>query len=57
LCTRSAAWSRFYAVAAGAIVIIGWRGSAVEMPGGKTIFLPLTPEPPRKRWQITIERR
>jgi hypothetical protein len=39
----------FYAITAGAILIHGWRGSPVEMPGGETIFLPPTPEPPRKR--------
>jgi hypothetical protein len=47
----------FYAITAGVILIPGWRGSPVEMPGGETIFLPPTPEPPRNRWQITIERR
>jgi hypothetical protein len=47
----------FYAVAAGAILIISRRGSLVEMPGGETIFFPPAPEPPRKRWRITIERR
>ena len=44
----------FYAITAGVILIHGWHGSPVEMPGGETIFLP---EPPRKRWRITVERR
>jgi hypothetical protein len=30
----------FYAVAAGAILIISRRGSLVEMPSGETIFFP-----------------
>jgi hypothetical protein len=47
----------FYAVAATVILISGRRGSVVEMPGGETIFLPSEPEPPRKRWRLTIERR
>ena len=47
----------FYAITAGVILIHGWHGSPVEMPGGETIFLPPTPEPPRKRWRITVERR
>jgi len=47
----------FYAITAGVILIPGWRGSPVEMPGGETIFLPPTPEPPRKCWRITVERR
>jgi hypothetical protein len=45
----------FYAITTGVILIYGWRGSRVEMPGGETIFLPPTPEPPRKRWHITVE--
>jgi hypothetical protein len=46
----------FYAIAALAVLIRGGRGGTVEMPGGETIFLPLEPERPRKRWRITIER-
>jgi hypothetical protein len=46
----------FYAITAAVILIHGWRGSPVEMPGGETIFLPPTPEPPRWRWRITVER-
>ena len=47
----------FYMITAGVILIRGWRGAAVEMPAGETIFLSPTPEPPRKRWRITVERR
>jgi hypothetical protein len=47
----------FYALTAGVILMHGWRGAAVEMPGGETIFLPPTPEPPRKRRCIAVERR
>lgn len=50
----------FYAFAVVAILIIGSRDhgdsdGTMRFVSGETVFLP--PQPPRKRWRITIERR
>lgn len=51
----------FYALAAVVILILATinPGGDGEMRfvSGETVFVPREPEPPRKRWRITIERR
>jgi|HubBroStandDraft_4_1064222.scaffolds.fasta_scaffold03534_6 hypothetical protein len=53
----------FYALAVVVILIIaaikpgGDGEGTMRFVSGETIFVPREPEPPRKRWRITIERR